>query len=30
MRNELYFSRIVAGSEYLVEYRCVPCLSNGL
>jgi len=29
MRNELYFSRIVAGSEDVVEYRCVPCLSNG-
>ena len=29
MRNELYFARIVAGSEDVVEFRCVPCLSNG-
>lgn len=29
MRNELYFARLVAGSEDVVEYRCLPCLSNG-
>jgi hypothetical protein len=29
MRNELYFVRLVLGSEDVFEYRCVPCLSNG-
>ena len=29
MRNEIYFARIVSGSEDVIEYRCVPCLSNG-